>query len=199
MRYFITAIGTDSGKTLVSAIFCQALGADYWKPIQAGFPKDSETVKKLVDKKIIIHPEAYLLNTPASPHAAAKIDGVHISIEKIKIPPSEKLIVEGAGGVLVPINDTDLMIDLMIRFDLEIILVINLYLGCINHSLLTLEAIKARNLKLKGIIFNGNSTPESESIILKNAGVSCLLHVSQQDKIDQETISKLAESLKQNL
>lgn len=199
MRYFITAIGTDSGKTLVSAIFCEALGADYWKPIQAGFPKDSDTVKMLLSTNIRVHPEGYLLNTPASPHAAAKIDGIHITLEEIKIPPSEKIIIEGAGGILVPLNDKDLMIDLMLRLDLEIILVINLYLGCINHSLLTLEVIKARKLKLKGIVFNGNSNPESESIILKYASVPCLLRIPQQNKIDRETISLLAESLKQNL
>src|SRR5882672_3780175 len=104
MNYFVTGIDTDSGKTLVSAILCEAFGFDYWKPIQAGFPKDSDTIKAW-SPSVVIHPEAFLLNTPASPHAAAKIDGVKIEPKNISIPKSANgMIIEGAGGCLVPLN-----------------------------------------------------------------------------------------------
>src|SRR5688500_16484592 len=100
MNYFVTAIDTDSGKTLASAIVCEALEADYWKPVQAGLPRDSETVKNLVSNtRTTVHPETYLLKTPASPHASAKRDGVVINISDLKLPEaSQDLIIEGAGG-----------------------------------------------------------------------------------------------------
>src|SRR6186997_2375007 len=107
MRYFVTAIDIDSGKTLVSAILCEALQADYWKPVQAGLPRDSDTVRELVSNPLTkVHPERYLLRTPASPHAAAKLDGIEIKLQDFKIPVTNNtLIIEGAGGCLVPLND----------------------------------------------------------------------------------------------
>src|SRR4051812_35331298 len=105
MNYFVTGIDTDSGKTLISAILCEALQADYWKPVQAGFPRDSDTVKSLISNPITkIHPEKYLLKTPASPHASARIDGVEIVLENFILPlTNNQLIIEGAGGCLVPL------------------------------------------------------------------------------------------------
>src|SRR5688572_15175125 len=142
MNYFVVGIDTDSGKTLVSAILCEALGYDYWKPIQAGLPKDSDAIKNLVPT-VTIHPEIYFLNTPASPHAAAQIDGVQINIETILLPNSNKgSIIEGAGGCLVPLNQTDFVIDLFPKLNAEIILVADLYLGSINHTLLTVQLLK---------------------------------------------------------
>src|SRR5688572_16823506 len=127
MNYFIAGIDTDSGKTVVSAILCEAYGLDYWKPIQAGSPKDSDTLKLLVPN-VVIHPEAYLLKTAASPHAAAKIDGVTIDPRKITLPKTKnQLIIEGAGGCLVPLNETDFVVDLVPQFNAEIILVADLY------------------------------------------------------------------------
>lgn len=200
MIYFITAIGTDSGKTLVSAIFSEALGADYWKPIQSGKPKDSDTIKDLVSKDIKIHKEAYLFKTPASPHAAAKIDGVKIELKKINIPKyNQHLIIEGAGGLLVPINDDEKIADLILKLKVPIVLVVNLYLGCINHSLLTIEALKARNIFIWGIVFNGDANVESEQQILKHAEAACLLRINREAVIDKETVKKYSISLLTNL
>lgn len=199
MNYFITAIGTDSGKTLVSAILCKALQADYWKPVQAGLPRDADTVKSLVPE-CIIHPETYLLNTPASPHASAKIDEVEINLEKFSLPKTtNSLIVEGAGGCLVPLNDKDFVIDIPQRLNLPIILVSNLYLGSINHTLLTINLLKQRNLPVVGIIFNGKSNPESERIILKHSGYKTIWHIKEELEITSAKINEYAEKLKSKL
>lgn len=191
-RYFVTAIDTDSGKTLVSAILCQALGASYWKPIQAGFPRDTERVQELVSRKDIqFYDEQYLLNTPASPHAAAAIDGVEIRLNSFQVPSHHNdLIIEGAGGCLVPINDHDFVIDLAATFGCDVIVVADLYLGSINHTLLTFSELKRRNLPVKGIIFNGEANPQSERIILKHTGVPCLLRVAREQEVDQNTVKK---------
>ncbi len=200
MNYFVTAIGTDSGKTLVSAIVCEALGADYWKPVQSGLPRDTETVASLVSNtNTIFHPERFLLKTPASPHAAAKIDGVKIRLDSFQLPPTRNtLVVEGAGGCLVPLSEHHLIIDLVSRLNLEMILVSNLYLGSINHTLLTCEAIKKRNLPVKGIIFNGEANEESERIILHYTNLRCLLRIRKEPAINREVVKAYALELKEN-
>lgn len=199
MNYFVTAIGTDSGKTIVSAILCKALHADYWKPVQAGYPRDADTIKSLVPN-CTIHPETYLLNTPASPHAAAKIDGVHIDLEKFKPPKTNNtLIIEGAGGCLVPLNDHDFVIDIPSKLNIPIILVANLYLGSINHTLLTVQLLKQRNLTVIGIIFNGKSNPESERIILKHSGYKTIWHIKEETEINSDILNTYAEKIKQKL
>jgi dethiobiotin synthetase len=201
MKYFITAIGTDSGKTLVSAIFTEAMQADYWKPVQAGFPRDTETVKSLItNSSSIFHQEAYLLNHPMSPHAAAKLDNVEIEMSRITLPISDRpLIIEGAGGMLVPLNDKDYVIDLAVKFDVPVILVSNLYLGSINHTLLSIEALKHRNIKVKGIVFNGRPNFESERIIELKSGWPVLLRVQQEPAVTAQTVRRYAEILRKNL
>ena len=158
MKLFITGIGTDVGKTVASAIITQALEADYWKPIQAGdlHHSDADKVKALVsNKKSQFHPNAYALNTPASPHYAATLDGIVLDIKKIQEPTTTNhLVIEGAGGILVPLNDTDSIIDL-IQKDHKVVVVSRHYLGSINHTLLTFEALKNRNIAVAGIIFSG--------------------------------------------
>ena len=200
MKYFVTAIGTDCGKTFFSAILCEALHADYWKPVQAGLPTDADTVKNLLSNSVSkIHPEAFVLNTPASPHAAAKLDGVTIELKKFKIPDTKNtLVIEGAGGCLVPLNDEEFVISLAKKFDAEIILVSNLYLGSINHTLLSAEYLLREKFKVKGIVFNGESNPESENIILKHTGFPCLLRMRQERLITKEVVAKYAEQLKRN-
>lgn len=200
MQYFITAIDTDSGKTLVSAILCEALHADYWKPIQAGLPRDSETVTSLVsNNRTRIHPERYLLNTPASPHAAAKIDGIKIQLHDFKVPESKNdLIIEGAGGCLVPLNDTDFVIDLIKLLNTKVILVSDLYLGSINHTLLTIEALKKRNIPVKGIVFNGESNPESERIITLHSNLPVLLRIKKEAAIDRSVIMRYSQLIRSN-
>jgi dethiobiotin synthetase len=195
MNYFITAIDTDSGKTLVSAIFCEALGYDYWKPIQAGTPKDSNAIRDLTEN-VTIHAETYFLNTPASPHASAKIDGIEIDLNSIKLPKPSGLIIEGAGGCLVPLNNSDFVIDLAPRLNAEIILVADLYLGSINHTLLSVELLKIRKYPVKGIVFNGKSNPESERIILHHSHYPCLLRIEPEDQINAATVKKYVEILK---
>jgi len=200
MNYFVTAIDTDSGKTIVSAILCEAFQADYWKPIQAGFPRDTNTVKELVSNaKTKFHIETFLLSTAASPHAAAKAEGVSISLSDFKIPETANtIIIEGAGGCLVPINERDFVIDIPLQLKCPIILVSDLYLGSINHTLLTVEALRKRNVDIKGIIFNGESNPESERIILHHTSLRCLLKVQAEDFITPEIVRNYAATLLSN-
>ncbi|HEY5916636.1 MAG TPA: dethiobiotin synthase [Chryseolinea sp.] len=198
MDYFITGIDTDSGKTLTSAIFCEALEADYWKPVQAGAPKDSDTVKSLVsDPGINIYKETFFLNTPASPHAAAKLDGINIKLSDFNRPKSDRdLVIEGAGGCLVPLNDHDFVIDLAAHFKAEVILVADLYLGSINHTLLTWRELSSRKLNVRGIVFNGKSNPESERIILHHTGLPCLLRIDREKKIDKQVVKRYSALLR---
>lgn len=200
MNYFVTGIDTDSGKTLAAAILCEALEADYWKPVQAGLPMDRETIRKLIsNSRTTIHKETYFLNTPASPHAAAKLDGVEIKLPNFNKPNTvNNLIIEGAGGCLVPLNENNFVIDLAAQFDAEIILIADLYLGSINHTLLTFNELVRQNLKVKGIIFNGDSNPESERIILQHTNLRCLLHIKREEQMDSSTIKKYAKQLLQN-
>ena len=204
-NYFVTAIGTDCGKTLVSAILVEFLLADYFKPIQAGFPTDTETVKNLItgnqstlldNFQSIFHKESYLLQMPASPHAAARAEGIEIKLENIVLPKTtNNLVIEGAGGVLVPLNDNDFVIDIAKQFDCKVVLVANLYLGSINHTLLTINELKCRNMNVIGIIFNGEENKASEAIILKHSGYKCLLRINKEENINQETIKKYAQIL----
>lgn len=198
MNYFITAIGTDSGKTLASAILCEALCADYWKPVQCGLPRDTDTVRDLVSNTAsIFYPERYLLKTPASPHAAAKIEGINIEIDSFKLPPTKNtLIIEGAGGCLVPLNDQDFMIDLIAISGAKVIIVSNHYLGSINHTLLTIEALKRRNCAIKGLIFNGEPNPETEQIILAHTKIKCLLRIRKEAVVDEEVVRRYASAIK---
>lgn len=199
-RYFVTAIGTDSGKTLVSAILCEALQADYWKPVQAGLPRDTDTVKSLVSNSISkFYPEAYLLKKPASPHTAAREEEVEISMVNIKLPENKNcLIIEGAGGLLVPLNDYDYMADLIRELRTEVVLVADLYLGSINHTLLTAEYLKHHNMPVIGIIFNGPPNPDGERIIEKKTGWPVLLRIKQEKEINKEVVKKYAEELNQS-
>lgn len=190
-KYFVTAIGTDSGKTVVSAILTQALQADYWKPIQCGTPTDSDTIRQLINNgHCIIHPEAYLLAAPMSPHAAAKLEHKTIQLSDIKLPFTEAncLVIEGAGGILVPLNEKDFVIDLAALFKAPIVLVCNIYLGSINHSILTINEIKRRGLAVKGIVFNGEENLETENFILQYSGYKCLLKLRLVEKVTQEYI-----------
>lgn len=202
MNYFITAIGTDSGKSLVSAIVCEALAADYWKPIQAGYPRDSDYVESLLSNlKSNFIPEKYVFTTAASPHYAAAVDKVRMEAANFDIPDTdnENLVIEGAGGALVPINDTEFVIDLPQQWKTPLILVANLYLGSINHTLLTVNELKRRGVAVKGIVFNGPANPASEEIILKHSNYACLLRIEDEMEINKAVVLKYAAELKKNL
>lgn len=197
MNYFVTAIGTDSGKTLVSAILTEALKADYWKPIQSGQPRDTDTVKDLVSNKITrFHPETHLFKIPVSPHAAAKYEHLTVQLDDFVLPETtNEIIIEGAGGVLVPINDNDFVIDVARELGCPIILVANLYLGSINHTLLTVDYLKRNKIPVKGIIFNGESNLESETIIEKHSGYKVLLRLPKLSMINKEIIKYWGDEL----
>jgi dethiobiotin synthetase len=154
---FITGIGTGVGKTLVSAIVAEALGAYYWKPVQAGFDEgtDAQWVAARIGAGRVL-PELYTLRMPASPHIAAREEGVVISLDRIAggLPSPRPLVVEGAGGLFVPLNEREFMVDLALRLDATVILVSRNYLGSINHSLLTAEACKVRGVRVAGWVFN---------------------------------------------
>ncbi|HTF20070.1 MAG TPA: dethiobiotin synthase [Chryseolinea sp.] len=197
MNFFVTGIDTDSGKTLVSAILCEALKADYWKPVQAGLPLDRDTVKGLLsDLSITLHDEQYFLKFPASPHAAAKLEDISIEMDCFTLPATNKtLIIEGAGGCLVPLNNEHFVIDLAQRFQCQVVLVADLYLGSINHTLLTVRELRRRQLPLKGIIFNGERNPQSEEIILQHADMRCLLRIEKEKEITKEIVRHYADKL----
>jgi dethiobiotin synthetase len=197
MNYFVTAIGTDSGKTLVSAVLVEALRADYWKPVQAGFPTDTETIKGLVDNDISrFHPETHLLKIPASPHASARFEHLTIQLDDFVLPETDnEIVIEGAGGVLVPINDQDFVIDIAKELKCEVILVANLYLGSINHTLLTVDYLERNNILVKGIIFNGESNLESERIIELHSGYKVLLRLPKLSMINKEVVKYWADEL----
>lgn len=194
--YFITGISTDVGKTVASAILTEALQADYWKPIQAGELNNCDTnkVKKLVaNTKSIFYPNAYALKTPMSPHAAAQIDGVNIELSKI-IPPKTKnnLVIEGAGGLLVPLNNTNTILDL-IQPNYKVIVVSRHYLGSINHTLLTVNLLKAKGFDV-AILFNGNAHQSTESIITKMTQVPVIGRIDEEPYFDKNVVKAYAEA-----
>ena len=202
MKLFITGIGTDVGKTIASAIITEALQADYWKPIQAGDLENSDSHKVkcfLSNKMTVIHPNSYALKTPASPHFAAELDGIVIDLKKIIEPKTENhLVVEGAGGIFVPLNDTDCVIDL-IQSDYKVIVVSRHYLGSINHTLLTIEALQNRKIAIAGIIFSGDENKASEEIILNKTGVKCIGRIEQEPYFDKNVIKEYADLLREQL
>lgn len=202
MKLFITGIGTDVGKTIAASIVVEALNADYWKPIQAGDLDHSDTskVQKLVSNtKSQYYDNAYKLNTPASPHYAAQLDGVKIDLAKIIEPrTTNHLVIEGAGGVLVPINDVDYVLDL-IKSDYKAIVISRHYLGSINHTLLTLEALKSRNVSVAGIIFSGDKNQATEEIILQKTEAKFIGRIENEPYFDQNVIQYYADLFRDNL
>ena len=200
MRLFVTGIGTEVGKTVISAILTEALEADYWKPVQAGDLGYSDThkVKNLVsNSKSVFHSEIYALHHPMSPHAAAERDGVEISLNDFQIPKTDNhLVIEGAGGLMVPLNRNDCIIDLIKVLGVEVVLVSRNYLGSINHTLLSVEALKSRGIAIKGIIFNDEENVETESVILEMTGLKCLGRVGMIEGVSKESVAKYAENFK---
>ena len=200
-KYFITGIGTEVGKTIVSAILTEALSADYWKPIQAGDLTNSDTdkVRDLVtNKKTVFHKNSYALKTPMSPHAAAEIDGITIDLKKINTPSTKNnLIIEGAGGILVPINKKNTIFDL-IKNEYKVIVVSRHYLGSINHTLSTISLLKAKGFDVS-IIFNGNQHKTTEEIIKHMTKVPILGRINQEPYFDRNVVLEYAEKFKSRL
>jgi len=202
MKLFITGISTDVGKTIASAIITEALEADYWKPIQAGDLENSDShfIKSNVkSQKSKIFPNAYQFNTPASPHLAAELDGITIDLKNIIEPKTDNhLVIEGAGGLFVPLNKTNFVIDL-IKLDYKVIVVSRHYLGSINHTLLTFEALKNRGINIAGIIFNGNENLATETLILNTTQLKCIGRIEEEPYFDQNVISEYADLFRNNV
>jgi dethiobiotin synthetase len=193
---FVTGIGTDVGKTVVSGILVEALKADYWKPVQTGsyFSTDSDKIRKYItNTDSRIHPETYVLRQYMSPHAAAELEDIRIDIDKIVLPQTNNtLVIEGAGGLMVPLNEDKFIIDLITKLDAEVVVVIQNYLGSINHTLLTLDVLRFRNIPVMGVVFNGPPHQLSEDIILRHSGVRCIGRVMKEGVINQQVISRYA-------
>lgn len=195
---FISGIGTEIGKTIVSAVLVEKLEADYWKPVQSGEldNSDSMLIERLIsNKRTIIHPEAYRLTQPFSPHKSAALDGIYIDLDKIKLPKTDnQLIIEGAGGLMVPLNEKDLIIDLIKKLDAEVVLVSKNYLGSINHTLLSVELLKSRNIPIRKLIFSGESNQSSEDVIYKQTGLK-IIRIPFFEEMNKETIKQIKESV----
>ena len=168
--YFVSGIGTSVGKTMVSSVLVSYWEAEYWKPIQSGDldQTDSMMIDYLLSEQVKIHPERYKLKLAASPHYAAEEEGIQIKLEDFKIPETNNnLIIEGAGGLMVPISESKFIIDLIEHLKLPVILVCNDYLGCINHTLLSYILLKERNIKLSYLVLNGEFIKSTERILLQ--------------------------------
>jgi len=191
MKQFIVAgIGTEIGKTVVSAILTAGLKADYWKPVQAGDldQGDAYWIRNWVPSATV-HPSTYALTQPLSPHSAAEIDGITITLENFKIPNDKTLIVELAGGIMVPLNDQQTNLDLIKHLNLPVILVSKNYLGSINHTLLSYELLKQHGVQIAGIVFNGPENPSGEKFILNHTGLPLILRVNKESEINEAVIA----------
>jgi len=195
---FVTGIGTGIGKTVVAAIFTESLKADYWKPVQSGDLDNSDTIKVqglISNSKTVFHPEAFRLTQPFSPHKSADLDGIEINLDDFRLPQTDNiLVIEGAGGLMVPLNSKDLMIDLIEKLNAEVILVVQHYLGSINHTILSLQALYSRNIAVRAIIFNGESDSYSENVIKSHSkgeptiSIPQLLSLSKQSVASQSIV-----------
>lgn len=193
----VAGIGTEVGKTVVSAILCEVLGARYWKPIASGSddgPAESVAVARLLkDGEQRIFSERYLLRRSLSPHVAAALEGVEVSLEDFSLPECEEpLVVESAGGIMVPLNDRATNLDLMKRLELPVVVVSRHYLGSINHTLLTLFALRAHGIPVTGIVFNGEELPDTERIITTMSGVTVIGRVPSFGEVSQASVSSFA-------
>lgn len=198
-KYFVTGIDTDAGKSVACALLAESLQADYWKPVQAGSPTDSDFIREMA-VNVKVHPEGMILKHPMSPHAAAEKENRSISLSTVIEPKTENtLIIEGAGGIMVPINKSELVIDVARQIDCEVILVSRNYLGSINHTLLSIQYLKSNNFKIAGILFNGHPTPSSENYILEYSGLNCIGRIPEISNINPNSIKQLSTELIFNL
>lgn len=195
-RYFVTGIDTGVGKTVTSAFLRACLDAYYWKPIQAGDLDETDTDRvatwsRAPEEKM--HPSTYALRTPASPHYAARVDGVDISLSDFTVPehPGAPLIVEGAGGLLVPLNERETITDLIAHLDLPVILVSRHYLGSINHTMLSIDLLRRRGIPIAGLLYSGGNNPETVRIIRAQTGISPLVELPELPEVTAEAIAQL--------
>ncbi|GAA4380591.1 dethiobiotin synthase [Hymenobacter koreensis] len=195
-RLFVTGIGTDVGKTVAAAVLTQALGADYWKPVQAGGldHTDSDEVRRLVSHPATrFHPERFRFQLPASPHKAAAFENVRINPTDFQLPHTDNhLVVEGAGGLLVPLAPGFLVADLVKHLELDVVVVSRHYLGSINHTLLTLEFLRQRGIPVRGLVFNGAPELYTEEAILEAFPLPILLRLQPESELNADTVARYA-------
>ena len=195
---FITGIDTGIGKTVASAIIREALKADYWKPIQCGDLDQSDTlkVKSLASTQGQFFKERFSLKNPLSPHQAAAKEGLSISLSDFSLPQTNNwLVIEGAGGVLVPLNDKNTILDLIKKLKTPAIVVTKNYLGSLNHTLLTIAALRSRDIPIAGLIFNGEKNPELENFLCKKTGLPHLLSIKEEEHLSKNIITSYANQL----
>lgn len=188
--YFITGTDTDVGKTVVSSWLMLHLGGVYWKPTQSGSPHDIDTIRDLTEfgeERFL--PSTYVLQQPLSPHEAAKRDGVTIDMAAFELPKTERpLVVEGAGGLMVPLNDESFVIDLMVKLGLPAILVCRSGLGTINHTLLSLEAMRARNIDIAGLVINGPKMPHNRQALEQYSDVPVIAEIDELTPLKKQSL-----------
>ena len=195
-RYFISATGTGVGKTLVAAILCELLQADYWKPVQTGTPSDSVGVRNWLGDHLTVHPPAYSFEDSLAPHEAAMQAGVRINLADIIFPLHRRpLIIEGVGGLLVPLNERDLLIDWIAGVGVSVIYVVDLYLGAINHALLSAAALELRSIPVAGVVFNRGPWVAGRAAILEHSGHRCLFDLPDLGVLSAKRIQCFAKSL----
>ncbi len=196
----VAGVGTEVGKTVASAVLVEALQADYWKPVQSGYPPDSDTdtVRALVsNSRSQFHPETYRLREPLSPHAAAAIEGITIDPAQLVPPKTDgSLVVELAGGLMVPLTDTYLNIDFIAQLGWPVVLVTRNYLGSINHTLLSVEALRRRSIPILGLIINGPAVAATESVLLGYTGLPCLLRIHDEPILTAGVVKRYAKQVK---
>ncbi|MCH2230845.1 MAG: dethiobiotin synthase [Crocinitomicaceae bacterium] len=201
-KFAITGIGTDVGKTVVSSIVAEALSATYWKPLQAGDLENSDSIKVArYTSNVKVLEERFRLTEPMSPHAAAEIDGVKIVLDDLQLPEVDSnFIVEGAGGLMVPLNNEGLTFaDAIESWGIPTIIVSRHYLGSINHSLLTVDVLKSRRVDIAGIIFVGDENKATESIILKYSGLQMIARIPMAEALDKTFIGQQAKKISSQL
>lgn len=190
MSFFLTGTDTDVGKTLIASWICLHSGYDYWKPIQSGNEnKDTDLVTQLSSAHCFS--EEFVFEKPLSPHVAAQYENKSIALEALNLPSSSKLIVEGAGGVLVPLNASYFVADLICHFNLPVILVSRSGLGTINHTCLTLEALRARNISVAGVIMNGEENPLNKAAIEHYGKTTVLAEFPRLQKISMDDLKDI--------
>lgn len=195
-KIIVAGSGTDVGKTVVAAILATLMEADYWKPVQCGEEEvsDTATMKKLINpERHYIYPSAYSLKAPLSPHHAARLENISISLDSITPPQTTRpLIIESVGGIFAPLSTKVLSIDLFKSWNCKWVIVSKHYLGSINHTLLTLEGLKKRDIPVSALIFNGEPNPDSENAILEISQIPLLGRLLPETKINQQTIQRYA-------
>ena len=201
MRIFVTSIDTNIGKTVCSSILCAGLGYDYWKPVQCGDLDFSDSMKvKSYSPLTKVHAESFQLNAPMSPHEAAKLESMDISINDFKLPKSEEIIIEGAGGVMVPLNyKGNMIVELASLFEAKVIIVFKNYLGSINHTLLTIDKVKSVGLDVLGLLVVGDEVTSSERIIEDATQMNIISRIPIVDRVNQKWVKEQGLKVKNKL